>query len=71
MTLVQAAQTLSQILQIPSSAVSIIEWHEDGNLPSLRVWVDARYLQYARNTLPRNLEGFAITVEQRPTLSAG
>lgn len=64
-----AALALLALLQLPAGAANVLVWTMDGNI-SLRVWVDARYVAYAKASAPSIFEGFEVVVEPRPSVMA-
>lgn len=69
MTPHDAARALLATLRLPAGAANVLVWHES-QPPSLRVWVEPRYLWHVRSRSPKRFEGFAVEVEERPHIQA-
>lgn len=69
MTPDDAARSLLDHLALPDGAASVFVWHE-GNQPSLRLWVDERYLWPLKNSAPKQFNGYSVTIEARPSITA-
>lgn len=69
MTPDDAACALLDHLGLPDGAASVMVWYEQSP-PSLRVWVDERYLWPLKQSAPKTFSGYAVDVEPRPIISA-
>lgn len=65
----EAAQALLMNLGLPTGSANVLVWH-DSDTPSLRIWVEDRYLWQVKQTAPTSFEGYRVEVEKRPTISA-
>lgn len=68
MTLQTAAEHLLSTLNFPPGTVNILPIHTD-NGDRLVIWIDSRYLLRARD-LPSCYEGYKVSIEARPEISA-
>ncbi len=68
MTLQTAAHHLLAEMDLPSGAVNVLPLATSEG-ERLVVWVDRRYLLRARD-VPSTFEGYAVTVEPRPEITA-
>lgn len=62
MTPNQAARELLASLSLPYGTVSILPWHEDGQV-TLHVMIDRPYVRSAQ--VPPTFEGFEVKLEER------
>jgi hypothetical protein len=69
MTPEAAAFALLKSLNLPEGAANVLTWHET-NTPTLRVWVEERYIWHARRIVPQDFEGFHVDIEVRPIATA-
>lgn len=64
-----AASALLDALALPGDAANVLVWHAT-EPPTLRVWVERRYLWHVRRTAPPVFDGFRVEVEERPAITA-
>lgn len=64
-----AATALLDLLHLPPGTANVLVWHESSP-PTLRVWVEARYLWEVKRAAPERFEGLVVEVEKRPRISA-
>lgn len=64
-----AAQAILAVLGLPNGAANVLVWH-DSEQPSLRVWVEERYLWQVKQIAPALFEGYRVDVEKRPVITA-
>lgn len=69
MTPDDAARAILAALDLPNGAANVLVWH-DSEPPSLRVWVEERYLWLAKKSAPELFEGYRVDVEKRPVITA-
>ena len=68
MTLQTAANHLLSTLNLPPGTVNVLPIHADEG-GRLVIWIDSRYLLRARD-LPTCYEGYKVSIEARPEISA-
>jgi hypothetical protein len=68
MNLQSAAEHLLATLELPPGSANVLPMVV-GNEKRLVVWIDRKYVIQPRN-IPKNFEGYAVKVEQRPEITS-
>jgi hypothetical protein len=67
MGLDEAAQVLSNQIDVPFSSISVFGRYN--RRPHIHIWCDPRYL-HKISDIPKEFEGFPVVVESRPQFMA-